>query len=134
MTAAMEHEKPEVFAVKDAEAERPIPTSWRPAIRAICKAFAQRDYRLSVGVPGVAPLSEKTAAQIESYVQEYGATLIELSEETWNSSVCIWLGQRWDALIDLWTASEGRSDLVLQLHISEAEEGFLFHVYMVYVP
>lgn len=130
----MNYEEPEVLAVKDAETERPIPSSWRPVIRDICKAFARLDYQLSAGIPGVAPVSEETATQIRNYVREYGAALIELPDETWSSSVCIWLGDRWDALVDLWTASEGRSDLVLQLHVSEAEEGFLAHVYMVYVP
>ena len=59
---------------------------------------------------------------------------MELPEETWDSSVCIWMGVRWDALIDLWTSSEGRSDLVLSLRVSEDGSGFKFDVYMVYVP
>ncbi len=43
------------------------------------------------------------------------------------------MGDHWDALIDLWTEEEGRSDLVLQVHISEGSEP-LVTVYMVYVP
>lgn len=46
----------------------------------------------------------------------------------------MWNGSRWDAIIDLWTESEGRSDLVLSLQIEEGEAGFVYSVYMVYVP
>jgi hypothetical protein len=128
------NEDSEVLAVKDEEAERPIPTAWRSVFREIVKAFICHDYHLSACVPGVAPISAETAAQIREYIQDYGATLIELPEETWDSSVCIWMGNQWNALIDLWTLSEGRSDLVLRAHVSESDHGFVFHIYMVYVP
>ena len=71
---------------------------------------------------------------MRSYVKDYGETLIDLPEETWKSSVCIWMGSRWDAIVDLWTLREGRSDLVLQTFVREAEVGFLFDIHMVYVP
>lgn len=124
----------EIPVVKDEIAERPIPSVWRPVIREIVKAFVGHDYQLGIGIPEVTPVSAETATQARDYLQNYGATLIELPDETWSSSVCIWLGNRWDVLIDLWTQSEGRSDLALNLHIVESEEGFVFHVYMVYVP
>jgi len=41
--------------------------------------------------------------------------LIALSDETWNSSACIWMSDYWDAIADLWTAEEGQNDLVLRL-------------------
>ncbi len=128
------NENSNVLAIKDEEVERPIPTAWRPTIREIVRAFVHRDYQLSASVSGVAQVSLETSEQIRKYIQDYGAELIELSEETWGSSVCIWMGNRWDALIDLWTLSEGRSDLVLSLQISEIGSGFEFSIYMVYVP
>jgi hypothetical protein len=124
----------EVFAVKDPGNERPIPTAWRPIFREIVKAFVSHDYRVSAGVPGLMHVSDDTAAQIVAYIRDYGETLVELPEETWDSSVCIWMGRRWEALIDLWTEAEGRSDLVLSAHISAADCGFQFRIYMVYVP
>jgi hypothetical protein len=124
----------DVLAVKDESHELPIPSAWRPVFREIVGALVQRDYRLSAGVPGVAPVTNETAAHIERYIEDYGETLVELPEETWDSSVCIWQGKRWDALVDLWTRGEGRSDLVLSARIFEAERGFEFHIYMVYVP
>lgn len=134
MSISLDNEDAEILAVKDDETERPIPTAWRSVIRDIVKAFVKHDYLLDTGVYGVAPVSAQTAEQINRYIQCYGEALIELPEETWNSSVCIWMGTQWDALIDLWTLSEGRSDLVLELKISEADGIFEFHIYMVYVP
>ena len=40
----------------------------------------------------------------------------------------------WDVLIDLSTQEEGRSDLVMQAQIMETNDGYVVHVYMVYVP
>lgn len=134
-----DNENSEVPAVKDPEAQRPIPSAWRPVIREIVNAFVNEDYDLSAPIAGVAPISAEEAARIRDYIQDYGATLTGLSDETWDSSVCIWTGKQWDALIDLWTLSEGRSDLVLSLRVSEEADGadgggFLFQIYMVYVP
>lgn len=126
--------EPAVLAIKDAESQLPIPTVWRPVICRVVDAFVHHDYQLNVDIPGVAPVSANTAEHIKSYIQEYGAELVALPEETWASSVCIWQGDRWDALIDLWSRAEGRSDLVLSLQVSEAQDGFEFVVYMVYVP
>ena len=129
------NERSEVPIAKDAEGEGPIPSAWRPALAHIVDAFVRHDYRLSDGVPGVAPVSEETAAQIERYIKNYGATLLQLPKESWDTSVCIWMGDRWDALVDLWTAEEeGSSDLVMQVHISEISGGYVMTVYMVYVP
>jgi hypothetical protein len=124
----------EVLAVKDESHQLPIPSAWRPVFRKIVGAIVQRDYRLSAGVPGVAPVADNTAAQIEKYIAGYGETLVDLPEETWDSSVCIWQVKRWDALVDLWTRREGRSDLVLSAHVFESDAGFEFHIDMVYVP
>lgn len=79
-------------------------------------------------------MSEKTATQIRTYIQEYGAKLVSIPQESWATSVCIWMGDHWDALIDLWTEEEGSSDLVLQVHVSEVGSESLVTVYMVYVP
>jgi hypothetical protein len=96
--------------------------------------LVKRDYRIESGVPGLAPVSRDTAAQMESYIGGYGEVLTELSDETWESSVCIWMGGWWDMLVDLRTESEGRSDLVLGGRVLEADDGFVLHIYSVYVP
>jgi hypothetical protein len=124
----------EIPVVKDAEKEGPIPSVWRPVLTGIVAAFARQDYRLSSGMAGVAPVSAVTAEQIQDYIENYGATLIDLPESTWNTSVCIWEGNRWDVLIDLSTQEEASSDLVLRAHIFETNDRYIVHVYMVYVP
>jgi hypothetical protein len=124
----------EVLAVMDGATERPIPTVWRPVFKEIVNAFVAHDYGLSAGVPEVEAVSLATATHIRNYIQNYGATLLELPEEAWESSVCIWMGNHWDALVDLWTQAEGRSDLVLSARVMEAGSGFAFKVHMVYVP
>lgn len=128
------NEYTKVPVTKDSENEGPIPSVWRPTLKNIVDAFVRHDYRLADGVVGVAPVSEKTAMQIRTYIQEYGAKLVSLPQESWATSVCIWMGDHWDALIDLWTEEEGSSDLVLQVHVSEVGSEPLVNVYMVYVP
>ena len=131
---ATNESRTEVPAIKDAESERPIPSAWRNVIESIVSSFVRHDYRLTTSISGVVPVQPDTAEQIENYIKSYGVELIELPEETWDSSVCIWMGTRWNALIDLWSSSEGRSDLVLSLQVSEKDNGFEFNIYIVYVP
>ena len=123
----------EVLAFKN-EAEGPIPAAWREALRDIVETFAAGDYGLEKGIANVAPVSAETALRIREYLENYNATLIALPEATWGSSVCIWYGDHWDALIDLWTQEEGRSDLVLHVRVSDASPSFIIQIHLVYVP
>ncbi|MBF6023964.1 DUF7668 domain-containing protein [Lysobacter niastensis] len=118
---------------ESASEERPIPVAWRQTFREIVAAFVAADYRLVTGVPGVEPVSTETATQIHTYISDYGATLVALPEEAWESSVCIWMGSHWDTLIDLWAQEEGRSDLVLQARVTDIPS-FSVKVHLVYVP
>ncbi|WP_445361303.1 hypothetical protein ACJJIL_04900 [Microbulbifer sp. EKSA005] len=124
----------EVLIERDEENERPIPTVWRPAFSRIVDALAKKDYSLSCKVSGVSSVSSETAAQMKEYISDYGEELISLPNETWETSVCIWAGNHWDVLIDLWTVNEGRSDLVLGAQVSESENGYSIDLGMVYVP
>jgi hypothetical protein len=134
----MRHASPDdpVPAVKDASRELPIPAAWRPALRAIVESLVAADYRPDQAIEGVEQVSAETALQIQGYVQEYGATLVALPDEAWCTSVCIWNGECWEALVDLWTREEGRSDLVLHARVrdTDADPGFRIAVYLVYVP
>jgi hypothetical protein len=124
----------EIPVTKNSENEGPVPSAWRPILKRIVSAFVLHDYRLEEGILGVAPVSENTATQICMYIQEYGAQLVELPQQSWDTSACIWMGDHWDALIDLWTEDEGSSDLVLQVHVSEVGNDYVVTVHMVYVP
>lgn len=124
----------ELLPVKDGDSERPIPTVWRPTLKRIVDAFVSGDYALEADIPGVEPLSTETASQIKRNVADYGATLVPLPEEAWETSVCIWYGDYWNLLVDLWTREEGPSDLVLDARVTEASSGFRTQVHLVYVP
>jgi len=113
------------------EEQQPVRVEWRLALSQVVAAFAAGNCRLDPGVPGVEPLSTSSATQISDYIQDYGARLVPLPEESWESSVCIWGGHHWDVLVDLWTTEEGRSDLVMHAHVSPSGT---IRIHAVYVP
>jgi hypothetical protein len=121
-------------AVKDEHAEYPIAGAWRAPLREVVRAFVRGDYGLSQGVPDVEAVPPPTAEQIRAYIADYGATLIELPEDTWETSVSRWMGTHWEVLVDLWTAQEGRSDLVLSCAVREVDGGYRLTLDLVYVP
>ena len=94
----------------------------------------QLDERLLEGVDGLLPVSAKTAKRIREYIEDYDETLVALPERTWASSICMWIDKTCEVLIDLWTLSEGRSDLVLSALVSETKDGFQIKIELVYVP
>ena len=71
---------------------------------------------------------------MKRYLADYGETLIDLPDETWETSVSQWMGPHWDVLVDLWTAESGRSDLVLHVQVFETRSGFRVEIHAVYVP
>jgi len=120
--------------VKDEESQHPVAAVWRGPLREVVRAFVRGDYGLANGVAGVEALDPKTAKQIRKYIADYGATLIDLPDETWDTSVAQWDGTHWQLLVDLWTAEEGRSDLVLDCLVHETDAGCRIKVHLVYVP
>lgn len=121
-------------AVKDGDAAHPIPTEWRPTLRAIVAALRQGDIALT-GLNSVAPTDSLTQDQIKWYLGEYGETLDELPDETWKSSVSQWAGTHWDVFVDLWTRESGKSDLVLTVRVFELDSGaYRMEVDTVHVP
>ena len=121
-------------AVKDPDAAHPIAGAWRPMLREVVRRFAEGDYHLAQGVSGVEPVSAVTAEQVRDYLADYGATLVELPDDTWQTSVAQWMETHWDIVADLWTAGEGRSDLVLEGKVVETSTGPRLTIHMVCVP
>ena len=120
--------------IKDEEAAHAIVTGWRSTLREIVRALAEGDYRVSRGIPTLAPVSSTTAEQIRTYVSSYGETLTELPDDTWNTSVAQWMRAHWDVLVDLSTVESRPSDLVLHVRVFESPEGFRFEIDSVHVP
>jgi hypothetical protein len=124
----------EIIAVHDEENERPIPTLWRTTFTEIVRSFVAKDYKVAADINGLISISDEISKQIHDYIRDYDEVLMELPEESWQTSVCIWMGSRWDVLIDLWTIGEGCSDLVLKANVSQVGDNYEFEVEMVYVP
>jgi hypothetical protein len=125
----------EVIApVKDGESEWPIPHAWRDALTSIVRALAGGDYRLASLPDRFIKPTLQDAAHIQAAISDYGATITELPAESWDTSVCIWYDPEWDALVDLWSIEEGRSDLVLHAKIKEKGQGYTYEIHLVYVP
>lgn len=120
-------------AIKDKDAAHPIPRAWRSTLAEVVKALARGDFTLR-GIPNVSSISARTAGRIQSYLKEFGQTLVELPEDAWSSSVAQWMETHWDILVDLWTVEGGRSDLVLFARVFEIDGEFRFEIDSVHVP
>lgn len=115
--------------------EQPVPSVWRPTLVAIVDAFIAGDWQLSRAPASVARVDDETAQAIESSVATYGgATLTALPDDCWDTSVAGWTGVGWQVLVDLWSIEDGRTDLVLDVKVSEVDDGYQYEVQFVYVP
>lgn len=119
---------------KDESQQIFIPVVWRATFCSIVDALVRGDYSLLNSIAGVRPLSIDDANRIESNIKNYGCRLVNLPEDTWNTSVCQWMVGYWDVLVDLYTAEEGLSDLVLAVRVYEKNNSFEYEIHMVYVP
>ena len=67
-----------------------------------------------------------TGAQIESAIKTYGRTLVLPPGGRFAARSVVDIQQtepqRWSVYVDLWTAEEGRSDLTLELTVSDSSE------------
>ena len=120
--------------LKDEENELPIPTLWRKTFIDVVEAFKDGDFQLKRAVADVRPISEKEAARIAGNIAAYGDQLISLPEDAWRTSIYRWMRGYWDVLIDLHTAREGSSDLVLFVRVHEDGAHYSFEIQSVNVP
>lgn len=122
-----------ILVLKDENNQCPIPTVWRKAFIDIVDAFKAGDFELHRGIAGVRPISTGDAARIANNIQQYGAQLTSLPEESWQTSVCQWMRNYWDVLIDLFTIEEGASDLVLSARVYEEGSSYVIEIQSVHV-
>lgn len=120
--------------LKDPEQQHPIPEVWRNTLTKIANAIGDGDYQLLRGIAFVPSLPPNRAKLIEQNLKDYGASLIYLPEDTWNTSACQWMGSYWDVLVDLFTAEEGASDLAISVRVRESGNTYSFDVLSVHVP
>lgn len=120
--------------LKDPDQEHPVARAWRATLEQIVTTFVARDFKAVSAIPRVALLDEATTTQISDAIEDYGETLTRLPAATWSTSVAQWVSPHWEVLVDLWTAESGRSDLVLDLRVTEVLDGYEFTIHAVYVP
>ncbi|OTG99754.1 hypothetical protein [Acinetobacter sp. ANC 4973] len=119
----------------DSEFQSPIPSIWRDCIIQIVEAFKDKDFGRLNTLPSVQCIDLAYASEIAENIDAYGAHLISLAEESWHTSVCIYMeNESWKAIIDLFTVEEGRSDLIIDLFIFKKENQFIFQINNIYVP
>lgn len=119
--------------MKSSEHELPVPTAWRPTLRAISNGIISGNLSFRE-IPHVKEATPEVSSLIGLTVGSYGDNLIELPEDTWESSVCRWMGHYWRVLLDLYTEHGRPSDLVLFCNVFERDDGYLFEVESVHVP
>ncbi|WP_296283481.1 hypothetical protein [uncultured Acinetobacter sp.] len=133
----------------DSEFQSPIPNIWRDKIVQIVEAFKNKDFARLNTIPNVEFIDIEYAAEIAENIDDYGAHLISLPEESWNSSVCVYQGEYeeswdssvclyqgeykknhfWNATVDLFTEEEGCSDLIIDLRIYKYDKHYTYEVY-----
>lgn len=121
----------DVPVLRDEHQQQPVPTEWRQTLKALVDGFA---LGTTLRVPRVKPITPACAQAALDNVASYGATLVCLPEECWRTSVCQWMWSYWDVLVDLYTAEEGPSDLVLAVRVFERGSDFEFEFESIHVP
>jgi hypothetical protein len=121
--------------VKDDHQERAVPDVWQPTLSAIVESLVREDVVVAADLSAVDPVSDDLSHACREAVRHYGdVTLVPLPKDTWDTSVCLWQGVRWQCLVDLWTEQEGRSDLVLDIDVRDDGRGYRYSINLVYVP
>lgn len=120
--------------IKDLTKEHPIPDLWKDSITRIVKEISNGNFNLDNAGKNITLQSADLATINNSNVRDYGCTLTPLLEQTWESSRAQWMGKHWDIIIDLCTAEEGVSDLVLSGRVYPSISGFEYEVGLIFVP
>ena len=119
---------------KNENIEQTIPPEWRPALIAIVEDIRSRNLRSKEALGYDISIDLTEIDDIYRSIDHYGGELVSLPEDTWKTSICRWMGSYWHLLIDLFTAEEGLSDLVLFVDAYEQENFTSFRIRSVHVP
>lgn len=119
---------------KNEDGELPIPVEWRSIIYEIVEDIRNRNLRCREVLGCEIVVDPIDVDYIYRNVESYGDPLTSLSSETWERSRCIWMGNHWEALVDLCTVKEGVSDLALFIDVIDLDKNSCFKVKSAYVP
>ena len=124
----------DIPVTKNSERELAVPTDWRRGFYSIVEYLCFEtalppDKHIRVLHP-----PESWRVETLEYVADYGETLSTLPEETWNTSVVIWMESYWEVLVDLYTEESGLSDMVLHARVYPENSGYRIDPGLVCVP
>ena len=119
----------------DIENELPIPTIWRSTLEMIVESFSSRERFMALQNVKNIKVDEKSFNISRFQIVEYPATVVSIGAESWKNSICRWMGEYWDILVDLYVDDiDEISDLVLGARVFPVEEGYRYEIGLVYVP
>lgn len=124
----------DIPVVYDNETASQVPTVWRETLIRIVEAFKNNDLAAINHIDCVQNIELEHLQEIAENITNYGETLVSLPDETWETSQALWMGFRWDVIVDLFTEQEGRSDLILFIRVFETNGTFEFSILDIYVP
>ena len=111
--------------------EQPVPDSWRSALKQIADAFAYGHLPAGDGIRSIdAEIVEINFGNIRAYPDPTGP----LRDESWGTSMCVWMQDHWEVLVDLSTVDGQPSDLVLHAKVFELGGGVEIEPGLIYVP
>jgi hypothetical protein len=113
--------------------ELPVPTEWRKPLADIVECLASGEFSKLSSLPAVSLEGGWGWQAIETYIRDYGCTLTSLPEESWRTSIYLWMGGYWEVLVDLFTVEEGRSDLALFVRAHPRKGSYIFQIMSVHV-
>jgi hypothetical protein len=119
---------------KNEKIEQAIPADWRPVIIEIVKDVQSGNLRPRNILGFDVDVDLSHVDDIYQSIDGYGDRLVSLPEDSWQTSVCRWMDGYWHLLIDLFTAEEGLSDLVLFIDVCEHDSFASFKIRSLYVP
>ena len=120
--------------IKCEDQELPVPTEWRKPLTDIVACLASGEFSKLSSLPAVTLEGGWGWQDIETYIRDYGCKLTSLPEESWRTSIYLWMGGYWEVLVDLFTVEEGCSDLVLFVRVHPREGSYTFQISSVHVP
>ena len=124
----------DIPVVYDEETASQVPTIWRETLIRIVEAFKNNDLAAINHIKGVQNIELEHLHEIAENITDYGETLVSLPDETWETSQALWMGFRWDVILDLFTEREGLSDLILSIRVFETDGVFEYSIQDIYVP
>jgi hypothetical protein len=119
---------------KDEKIEQKIPIEWRSVISEIVDDIKNRNLASKNIMGHAVSVDRGQADHIYNNILHYGCELVTPPDEAWQTSVCRWMHGYWHLLIDLYTAEEGASDLVLFMDVYENGESASFKIRSLHVP